>query len=266
MHGWNDPLDPDRHYRRPDPGDQPGYRRTDEPWHQGEPAGPDDRDPYRSYGHHRYDDGRYDDEPVQRDPYQVSDRDGYDGYAGYAGYDAVPGRSAACPQPDGGEFRSGANFFTVPVGRPPADTDEPTERRRLPRPAVFAGAAAAATLAVMVGVGAFLLPSGSDDTGRPTSADGAVAPTATLPGADAPLLNPSDGATPTPGAPSPAVKPSTAAPTVRKATPGPSRRPAPSRTPAPGPTAPTSPPVSAARNSRSSTWSTRNGPAPAVPR
>lgn len=105
------------------------------------------------------------------------------------------------------------------------DAGRHRQRRRLPRPLLIGGAAAAATLVVSLGVGAVLLPGGDQSTER-TSADAPVAA--------APLA--SDGAEADPGdalAPestSPSAAPTSAAPTpTKKPTPKPSRTTAPSR-------------------------------------
>ncbi|MEU4479514.1 CAP domain-containing protein [Micromonospora sp. NPDC023966] len=105
------------------------------------------------------------------------------------------------------------------------DTGRHRQRRRLPRPLLIGGAAAAATLVVSLGVGALVLPGGDEPTER-TSADAPVAA--------APLA--SDGTEAFPGdalAPdsaSPTAAPTSAKPSpTKKPTPKPSRTTAPSR-------------------------------------
>ncbi|WP_343450841.1 CAP domain-containing protein [Micromonospora oryzae] len=92
--------------------------------------------------------------------------------------------------------------------------------RRLPRPLLIGGAAAAATLVVSLGVGALVLP------GRDTPRTDPAA-------ADAPVAAPADPADPTSAGPSPTPSPS-ASPTSASPSPSPSRTarptPKPSRT------------------------------------
>ncbi|MEU1757315.1 CAP domain-containing protein [Micromonospora matsumotoense] len=108
----------------------------------------------------------------------------------------------------------------APVGgrMTPADRDRP--RRRLKRPLLIGGAAAAATLVVSLGIGALVLP---DDDER---ADRAAfdAPVAT-----APVIPDAAPSTDAQASPSPTPSPSTASPT-------PTPSPSPSRTGTPTPT------------------------------
>ncbi|MFG3581879.1 CAP domain-containing protein [Micromonospora chersina] len=106
---------------------------------------------------------------------------------------------------------------------PAVDTGRHRQRRRLPRPLLIGGAAAAATLVVSLGVGAVLLP-GDDQRTEPTAADGPVAA--------APLA--SDGAeTDAADALAPESTSPSAAPTTVKPSPTKKPAPAPSRTTAP---------------------------------
>ncbi|MFI7211733.1 CAP domain-containing protein [Micromonospora maritima] len=114
-----------------------------------------------------------------------------------------------------------------PVTDTPADDDSRHRpKRRLSRPFVIGGAAAAATLVVSLGVGAFLLP-GDDGPAERTSADAPVAAAPSLtdeaegaPSADALV----------PGSASPSASPSTVKPSpTKKVTPKPNRTTAPSR-------------------------------------
>ncbi|SCL58534.1 CAP domain-containing protein [Micromonospora chersina] len=113
-----------------------------------------------------------------------------------------------------------------PVTDDPADdTGRHRQRRRLPRPLLIGGAAAAATLVVSLGVGAVLLP-GDDQRTKPTAADGPVAA--------APLTSDSAGADAAdalaPESTSPSAAPTTVKPSpTKKPTPTPSRTTAPSR-------------------------------------
>ncbi|WP_431975742.1 CAP domain-containing protein [Micromonospora haikouensis] len=92
--------------------------------------------------------------------------------------------------------------------------------RRLPRPLLIGGAAAAATLVVSLGVGALVLPGGDAPRTDPAAAD-------------APIAAPADPAEPTSAGPSPTPSPS-ASPTSASPSPSPSRTakptPKPSRT------------------------------------
>ncbi|WP_064447031.1 CAP domain-containing protein [Micromonospora sp. NBRC 110037] len=125
-------------------------------------------------------------------------------------------------QPAGGWEQPAATW--QPADDIPAD--EPRRRkRRLSRPLVIGGAAAAATLVVSLGVGAVLLP-GDDQGTKRTSADApvAAAPQAPEDAGDSPAdtlaaESASPSAVPTTAAPSPS----------KKATPKPSRSTAPSR-------------------------------------
>ncbi|MFC3505013.1 CAP domain-containing protein [Micromonospora krabiensis] len=100
-------------------------------------------------------------------------------------------------------------------------------RRRFPRPLLIGGAAAAATLVVSLGVGAFALPGGPGDPGEPSAVDDTVA-AAPAPTGDETF--PGDAL----AAPAPTASPTTARPTpsatrTNRPTPAPSRTTAPSR-------------------------------------
>ncbi|MFF4892213.1 CAP domain-containing protein [Micromonospora chersina] len=111
-----------------------------------------------------------------------------------------------------------------PVSDDPADdTGRHRQRRRLPRPLLIGGAAAAATLVVSLGVGAVLLP-GDDQRTEPTAADGPVA--AAPLASDGTEADPADALAPESASPS-------AAPTSAKPSPTKKPAPAPSRTTAP---------------------------------
>jgi uncharacterized protein YkwD len=139
-----------------------------------------------------------------------------------AGQPAVDERPAAW-QPATDERSTGS--WPAGTGAADDDTGRHRGRRRLPRPLLIGGAAAAATLVVSLGVGALVLP-GDDQPAERTSADAPVAA--------APLA--SDGAEAAPGdalAPestSPSAAPTSARPTpTKKPTPKPARTTAPSR-------------------------------------
>ncbi|MDM4722947.1 CAP domain-containing protein [Micromonospora sp. WMMA1363] len=131
---------------------------------------------------------------------------------------------------------TGAPAVTVGAGQPPVDGGH---RRRLPRPVLIGGAAAAATLVVSLGVGALALSGGDGRT--PTSAvDNTVATAPALAeSAETPaeaLAPTSPSAVPTTATPSPSVTPSSkpsarSTPAVSRST-ATSRR-APARTTAP---------------------------------
>nr|WP_030500821.1 CAP domain-containing protein [Micromonospora purpureochromogenes] len=136
-----------------------------------------------------------------------------------------PEQPAAWPghdQPAGGWEQPTATW--QPATDTPAD-DRRRPKRRLSRPLVIGGAAAAATLVVSLGVAAVLLP-GDDQGTRRTSADApvAAAPQAPEDAGD----TPADTLAAESAAPS--AVPTTAAPSPsKKATPKPSRSTAPSR-------------------------------------
>ncbi|MEU7619752.1 CAP domain-containing protein [Micromonospora rifamycinica] len=154
-----------------------------------------------------------------------------DGPAGAAPWSAAPERDATALAP-----------AVVPVGGLPSTTAPARPRRRLKRPLLIGGAAAAATLAVSLGVGALMLP---DD--EPTDRAALDEPVATAPvipdagpGTTAPASSPS--ASPSPSTASPSPSPSRTA----KPTPSPSRtRPA-SRQTARGGDIPTAAPTTRA--------------------
>ncbi|MFG3300177.1 CAP domain-containing protein [Micromonospora chersina] len=113
-----------------------------------------------------------------------------------------------------------------PVTDDPADdTGRHRQRRRLPRPLLIGGAAAAATLVVSLGVGAVLLP-GDDQPTERTAADGPVA--AAPLASDGTEAGPADALAPE--STSPSAAPTSARPSpTKKPTPTPSRTTAPSR-------------------------------------
>ncbi|MET7469374.1 CAP domain-containing protein [Micromonospora sp. NPDC005686] len=125
-------------------------------------------------------------------------------------------------QPAGGWEQPTATW--QPATDTPAD-ERRRPKRRLSRPLVIGGAAAAATLVVSLGVGAVLLPGGDQGTKR-TSADAPVAAAPQAPeGAEE---APADALAPESASPS--AVPTTAAPSpTKRATPKSSRSTAPSR-------------------------------------
>ncbi|MFG3601868.1 CAP domain-containing protein [Micromonospora chersina] len=115
-----------------------------------------------------------------------------------------------------------------PVTDDPADdTGRHRQRRRLPRPLLIGGAAAAATLVVSLGVGAVLLP-GDDQRTEPTAADGPVA--AAPLASDGAETDAAEALAPESTSPSPSAAPTTVKPSpTKKPAPAPSRTTAPSR-------------------------------------
>ncbi|MCZ7420415.1 CAP domain-containing protein [Verrucosispora sp. WMMA2121] len=287
MHGWNDPIDPERTpWRAEPPTDDPAWL-TDRPAPRSsylfgdDPAEPSDgwyreqpteqwrsdaaahpateayrpaEQPYPTTGQDWYDTssarhqqtGRHhrDDEPTatdatdwpthhaapQESAYAYDDRpDWYTdqavGYTDRTGAYAEPvvGPHYGPPQTGHRELAG----VDEPAPEPIAATRRP---RRLPRPLVMGGAAAAATLVVSIGVAALALP--GDDA--PTNTTAGQAPVASAPAAEedpALTLDLPESTSPS-ASPSPSVSPSTAT-----AAPSPSRttrtRPAPSRSTAP---------------------------------
>ncbi|MER7166203.1 CAP domain-containing protein [Micromonospora sp. NPDC000207] len=195
MYGWTDPMDPD-----------PSPRREDTP--TGEPAWLTDRPEPRS----SYLFGDESEEPTR-----------YERPAATAG---TTGRLPVVPAGDPAEpVVERAAPHPAPQDR---TTDRPPVRgegrhrppRRLPRPVLIGGTAAAATLAVSLGVGALLLP--GDDT--PAAFTGATdEPSAVAPLVDETLDAAAPSSTPS-ASPTPSTSPSpTASPSPSRATPSPSR-------------------------------------------
>ncbi|MFI6819375.1 CAP domain-containing protein [Micromonospora sp. NPDC050187] len=199
MYGWTDPMDPDRaeppteespHWDNGRPMPRSSYLFGDEPeeptagWHDG---------PHGGHRHGERPDGYAWTGERPHVPPTDPDRTG-------PGLDATVQRRAVGAPAGDGRHRS---------------------RRRVPRPFLVVGAAAAATLVVAVGIGAVLMP----DEAPPatvTAEDVPVAPP--LPGADL-VPSASASATPSPRTVSPTPSPSRSV----KPTPAPSRTTAPSR-------------------------------------
>lgn len=195
MHGWTDPTDPDRAYRRP-ADDQPLDQQATRAWYDALPPSYDPGDRYPA-AHRAADDNR-----AGPDPYGHGSADGHghaDGYGfaidqepadghgaddhGSDGYASAYGYGARRTGPDDSGWAGGypgdgtAATRHLDAVRPAGVSGpEPDGRRRLPRPVLLAVAAAAATLALMIGVGVALLPASSDQATRSTAAD--AAPTA----------------------------------------------------------------------------------------
>ncbi|MGY4894216.1 CAP domain-containing protein [Micromonospora aurantiaca (nom. illeg.)] len=246
MYRWNDPIEPEGARRRPEPptdegpawlSDRPeprssylfgdeaqqrpaghgvepaagGFRPESAPPAYG-PAGsyPPARD--RWNGEEQPTDAWHGQEPAWR---------GYEQPAAWQGQDqptAWPGHE----QPAGGWEQPTATW--QPATDTPAD-DRQRPKRRLSRPLVIGGAAAAATLVVSLGVGAVLLP-GDDQGTKRTSADAPVAAAPQAP--DGTDEVPADALAPESASPS--AVPTTVVPSpTKKATPKPSRSTAPSR-------------------------------------
>ncbi|SCL33924.1 Uncharacterized conserved protein YkwD, contains CAP (CSP/antigen 5/PR1) domain [Micromonospora pallida] len=212
MHGWTDPMDPDRADRRAEPPtEEPPY------WDNGRPM------PRSAYLF-----GDAVDEPTTGwpDGPHADHRQG-ERPTGYAWVDAdeqAPSPADAGltgPDPATRQWSTDA----------PAGVGRHRSRRHVPRPFLIVGTAAAATLAVAVGVGAVLLPGGDSSPTSVTAEDAPAAPPLGEPDLfpSAPTSPTSSRtASPTP-APSRSVTP----------TPAPSRATAPSRRTAPRSSAPT---------------------------
>ncbi|MCW3840728.1 CAP domain-containing protein [Micromonospora yasonensis] len=221
MYRWTDPSEPDGVPRSPGPPadegpawltDRPEPRSSylfgDEP----EQPGPDWADAPTGVW-------RADAPPGDRSAYltPMDDRTGY-----------VPAIDHTAAYPPFDPYERGIGESPPAAWRPAADGPaEPAgrhrQKRRLRRPLVIGGAAAAATLVVSLGVGTLMLPR-SDEQTEPTPADGAIAAAPAVPG----------GIDAAPGdalaAPSPSTAPSSLRPSpTRTATPKPSRTTAPSR-------------------------------------
>ncbi|TBL31668.1 CAP domain-containing protein [Verrucosispora sp. SN26_14.1] len=235
--GWPASADHDRTARHAAP--ETGHHGAD--WDTqvrgySAPAGPasgsatgPDQDRYGRYGA-TADQSRYD---------ATVDHGRYGATADQSRYDmTVEGGYGTAGDRDDLAVEGGYGTAAGPHGRydPPADQrndagqrDEPTgsdergARRRLRRPLVLGGAAAAATLVVSIGVAALALPGDDTPTDR-TAADIPPASAPALPDETTDLaLDPSDSPSPSP---SPSVSPSTASPS-----------PSPSRTSSPTPAA-----------------------------
>ncbi|MGA4686252.1 CAP domain-containing protein [Micromonospora sp. AB353] len=224
MYRWNDPIEPEGARRRPEPPTDEGPAwLSDRPEPrssylfgdaaQRPPAGPAPA----GYGPENA-------PPAPRDRWNGEEQH----TAAWQGQEpAWQGREQPAAwqgqeQPAGGWDQPTATW--QPATDTPAD-DRRRPKRRLSRPLVIGGAAAAATLVVSLGVGAVLLPRGDQGTKR-TSADAPVAAAPQAP--DGTEDGPDDALAPESASPS--AVPTTAAPSpTKKATPKPSRSTAPSR-------------------------------------
>ncbi|MEU7710598.1 CAP domain-containing protein [Micromonospora chalcea] len=218
MYRWNDPIDPEGTARRPEqPTDEGPAWLTDRPEPRSSYLFGDgaQQQPPAGYGPAGYGPEPAGSYPPPRDRWNGEEQP----TAAWHGQEpAWHGHE----QPAGGWEQPAATW--QPASDIPAD--EPRRRkRRLSRPLVIGGAAAAATLVVSLGVGAVLLPGDDPGTNR-TSADAPVAAAPQAPGdaGDGPAeaLAAESG--------SPSAVPTTVAPSPsKKATPKPSRSTAPSR-------------------------------------
>ncbi|MBF5029566.1 MULTISPECIES: CAP domain-containing protein [unclassified Micromonospora] len=231
MYRWNDPIEPEDARRRPEPptdegpawlSDRPEPRSSylfgDDA--QRAPAGP----AHAGYGPENA-------PPAPRDRWNGEEQPttAWHGQqpAWHGQEPAWQGREQPAAwqgheQPAGGWEQPTTTW--QPATDTPAD-DRRRPKRRLSRPLVIGGAAAAATLVVSLGVGAVLLP-GDDQGTKRTSADAPVAAAPQAP--DGSDDAPADA--PAPESASPSAVPTTAAPSpTKKATPKPSRSTAPSR-------------------------------------
>ncbi|MEW2590809.1 CAP domain-containing protein [Micromonospora aurantiaca] len=224
MYRWNDPIEPEDARRRPEPPTDEGPAwLSDRPEPrssylfgdaaQRPPAGPAPA----GYGPENA-------PPAPRDRWNGEEQPTT---AWHGQEPAWQGREQPAAWP-GHEQPAGGWEQPTTTWQPATDTpaeDRRRPKRRLSRPLVIGGAAAAATLVVSLGVGAVLLP-GDDQGTKRTSAD---APVAAAPQAPDGTDDAPDDAL-APESASPSAVPTTAAPSpTKKATPKPSRSTAPSR-------------------------------------
>ncbi|MEU7573125.1 CAP domain-containing protein [Micromonospora sp. NPDC049240] len=244
--GWGHPAEPG--YGSPagyGHGDQPGYG----------PAAAPGYDRTAGYDQAGYDQSRYDQPGYDQPGYDQPgyDQPGYDqpgyGPAAVPGHDrpghaqAQPAYDPRAPYAPGDSYPAGRDRWNgeepaggweqptaawQPVTDTPADDDRHRPKRRLSRPFVIGGAAAAATLVVSLGVGAVLLP-GDDGPAERAAVDAPVAAAPSPTGASD--ATPAAGASASGSASaSPSTAPTTAKPSpTRKVAPKPSRTTAPSR-------------------------------------
>ncbi|MEU1811406.1 CAP domain-containing protein [Micromonospora aurantiaca (nom. illeg.)] len=246
MYRWNDPIEPEGARRRPEPpteegpawlSDRPEPRssylfgdeaRQRSAGHGVEPAAggfrPESAPPaYGPAGSYPPARDRWNGEEQPADAWHGQEPawQGHEQPAAWQGQDQ-PTAWQGHEQPAGGWEQPTATW--QPATGTPAD-DRRRPKRRLSRPLVIGGAAAAATLVVSLGVGAVLLPGDDQDTKR-TSADAPVAAAPQAP--DGTDEAPADALAPESASPS--AVPTTVAPSpTRKATPKPNRSTAPSR-------------------------------------
>ncbi|MDO3682551.1 CAP domain-containing protein [Micromonospora sp. C28ISP2-4] len=240
MYRWNDPIEPEGARRRPEPPTDEGPAwLSDRPeprssylfgdGAQQAPAGsyPPPRD--RWNGEEQPTAAWHGQEPAWQGHEQAAAWQGQDQPTAWQGQEQ-PAAWQGQDQPtawQGREQPAGGWEQPVATWQPATDTpadDRRRPKRRLSRPLVIGGAAAAATLVVSLGVGAVLLP-GDDQGTKRTSADAPVAAAPQAP--EGSEEAPADALTPESASPS--AVPTTAAPSPKKATPKPSRSTAPSR-------------------------------------
>ncbi|MEU0080638.1 CAP domain-containing protein [Micromonospora tulbaghiae] len=223
MYRWNDPIEPEGARRRPEPPTDEGTAwLSDRP----EPRssylfGDGAQQPPAGYGAEPAAGGYRPESapPPHRDRWNGEEQP----TAAWHGQgQEQPTAWQGHEQPAGGWEQPAATW--QPATGSPAD-DRRRPKRRLSRPLVIGGAAAAATLVVSLGVGAVLLP-GDDQGTKRTSADAPVAAAPQAP--EGSEEAPADALAPESASPS--AVPTTAAPSpTKKATPKPSRSTAPSR-------------------------------------
>ncbi|MFI6162531.1 CAP domain-containing protein [Micromonospora haikouensis] len=255
VYGWTDPNDPEgARWRQEPPADEPAWltdrpaprstylfgdepdqpsdqRHTDQP-----PAPPADRpwagEPTARWHSPEQPSGQWQSPEPPDDRWHAPERASDQWYP--AGQPAPAAEhTRALPIVEGPVVAGPAVGSATPAAGQPADlaarradtaagSGEGRHRpaRRLPRPLLIGGAAAAATLVVSLGVGALVLPGGDAPRTDPAAAD-------------APVAAPADPADPTSAGPSPTPSPS-ASPTSASPSPSPSRTakptPKPSRT------------------------------------
>ncbi|MEV1328874.1 CAP domain-containing protein [Micromonospora costi] len=152
---------------------------------------------------------------------------GWDDDAATGALHAVDATAPMHPVPSRDDGRPGEPYgqHTEAAGQGGAEGRH-RSRRRIPRPLVIGGAAAAATLVVSLGVGALAMPGDDGAPGDPSAVDDTVAAAPAVPTDEAPaeaLTAPSPTASPS------TVRPSPSATRTTRPTPAPSRTTAPSR-------------------------------------
>ncbi|GAB3082542.1 CAP domain-containing protein [Micromonospora schwarzwaldensis] len=205
-------------------GDQPGYGPAAHPGHRPAAASGYDQSGYDQSGYGPAAAPGYD-RPGHAQP---QPQPTYDPRAAYApGVSHPAGRDRwNGEEPAGGWEQPTAAW--QPVTDTPAGDDRHRPKRRLSRPFVIGGAAAAATLVVSLGVGAVLLP-GDDGPAERTAADAPVA-AAPLPTGETDATPSADASASGSASASPSVAPTTVRPSpTKKVAPKPSRTTAPSR-------------------------------------
>jgi uncharacterized protein YkwD len=215
VYGWTDPMDPNGAPRRAErPTDEPDWLR-DRPEPRSAYLFGDDPDQPGDEWHRAEPDARWRPAPVTTPT---------DTYApGGASTEATAWRGDARPAEPADGWRAETDAYTTGAGSTGAAGDGRTGsgRHRSPRnwrrPLMIGGAAAAATLAMSVGVAALAMPGGNGTADEPSAVDETVAAAPAVPSDQATgdtLVAPSPTNSPSPARPSPSpskvVKPTPA--------------------------------------------------------